>query len=228
MKSGSKGRWAESLDSAKRLSRRHALKALGISGLALASGQALRARGAAQTTSQAKTARAEKRLRPLAEGTTPQSFTSEEFAVLAALVETIIPATGSPSARDAGVHWFLDDVARHEPKTKQQFKDGLKRIDELARAAHGKGFAEISADGRAKVLMPISDAAVKRGEKPSPDQAFFSFAKSRILDAYYRSEVGLLGELEWIGQEFNTTFPGACTHLDPLVHPRPRWQSART
>jgi hypothetical protein len=39
--------------------------------------------------------------------------------------------------------------------------------------------------------------------------------------------MGQIGELEWVGHEFNDEFPGACTHADPLAHPRPRWPRTR-
>ena len=225
MRSGSKHPSAQTPSLAKRLSRRQALKAMSVTGVVLASGQSLRCGGAAPVTRDVQPGRPGPTPGPLAEGTAPRNFTAEDFAVLGALAESIIPATDTPSARDAGVHWFLDDVAGHQATMKQQFQTGLKRLDELARGAHGKGFAELSTGERAGVLTSISDAAVKPGEKPSPDQTFFSFAKSQIVSNYYRSDIGLRIELEWVGREFHTKFPGACPHPDPLVHPRTRWQS---
>src|SRR5690606_27565621 len=65
-------------------------------------------------------------------------------------------------------------------------------------------------------------AALAEGEPE--EQAFFGLLKGRVIDAYYKSEIGLLGELAWVGHEFHSEFPGRCTHADPWNHPRPTWQ----
>lgn len=147
--------------------------------------------------------------RPLATGSQPRSFTRAEFRGLEELVELILPATETPGAKDVGVHWYLDDAAVAEPRTREQIRAGLALLDQRCRS-FGRAFSLASDDQRTRVL---TDLAEER-------DAFFNFIKGRVIDAYYKSEAGQMGELQWVGHEFHDAFPGACTHPDPLVHPR--------
>ena len=242
----SKGQEGASL--AKRLDRRTALRLMvWLSGIAASA-----ATGAAAAWSRAghgtgpaplgSAVPADSRYRPLATGTIPQSFAMEEFRALEQLVERIIPTTDTPGARGAGVHWYLDQVSQVEPETRQRLKDGLRRVEERARASFGKSFVELSEEQQGRVLTLISGSdglvavevteagksevrEVAAGAAPGKEEvAFFNFLKGRVIDAYYKSEIGQLGELRWVGHEFNDTFRGACTHPGPLVHPRPGWR----
>lgn len=184
---------------AKRFGRREAIKALGLATLSgLAAPPATKAEAAVKSW------------RPLATGSEPRSFTRPEFRGLEELVELILPATETPGAKDVGVHWYLDDAAFAEPRTREQIKAGLTLLDERCRAAFRKGFAEASEEERTHALTELADKK----------DGFFNFIKGRVVDAYYKSEAGQMGELQWVGHEFYDAFPGACPHADPLVHPR--------
>lgn len=190
---------------AKRFGRRRALQAVGLTlgGVALGPPPA-GARPAAGAHGSA-------RFRPLAAGSLPRRLSPAEFEALGALAETILPATDTPGAREAGVDFYLDDAAGAEPALLERLRAGLTRLDELSRAAFGRGFAGISDAERAGVLGPLARAG----------DPFFVLIRGRVVDAYYKSEAGLLGELGWTGHEFWDEFPGACPHGDPLHHPRP-------
>ena len=184
-------------------------------------------------------------LRPLATGTQPRTFAAAEFATLAAVVDQILPDTDTPGARTAGVHWYLDDVAATDRDTATRLRDGLRRLNARAQALHGRGFGDLTTAQQTAVLSTYdapSGGAVALDHQGQPrvtgaspetdaitpdDRSFFSSIKAQTIDAYYKSEMGQIGELEWVGHEFNDTFPGVCTHSDPAVHPRPRWPRAR-
>lgn len=192
---------------AKRFGRRSAIKALGVA----LTGLAARPAAAGEARSGGGVAAAAPAWRPLATGSVPRAFAGDEFRALEELVELILPATDTPGARAAGVHWYLDDVALAEPRTCEQIKDGLRELEERSRAAFGRGFELASEAERSRVLGELMEAG----------DPFFAFIKARVVDAYYKSEAGQLGELGWVGHEFWDTFPGACRHPDPLRHPRP-------
>lgn len=158
-------------------------------------------------------------LRPLAFPTTPRAFTAAEIATLGDLVETMIPATDTPGAKGAGVHWYLDDVAGFEKDVRDAMKSGIALADAKARELHGAAYSELPAEKQDTVMEALSKGT-------QAERQFFAQLKSRVIDAYYKSEMGLLGELAWVGHEFNTTFPGRCEHTDPLAHPRPVWARA--
>ncbi|MEO5895350.1 MAG: gluconate 2-dehydrogenase subunit 3 family protein [Vicinamibacterales bacterium] len=157
-------------------------------------------------------------MRPLASGTAPRNFTVAEFAALAAAVDVILPDTDTPGARTAGVHWYLDDVAATDRRMLVLLRDGLRQLDARATGSHGRAFAALTAAQQAEVLGSYDQA---------DERSFFALIKTQTIDAYYKSEMGQIGELEWVGHEFNDEFPGACSHADPLVHSRARWPRAR-
>jgi len=246
------GEGREQVNSAKRFGRRATLKLLGLA-LTGAAAAPQTAAGVSSAPSQSPPTRPPSArrgrawsLRPLATGTTPRNFTAAEFAALAAAVDTVLPDTDTPGAARAGVHWYIDDVAGTDRDMLARLRDGLRRLDLHATAAHGRAFAALTSIQQAAILSTYEDAAegsVKVDSAAQPrvtgaspetaavtpgDRSFFSLIKAQTIDAYYKSEIGQIGELEWVGHEFNDYFPGACMHADPRVHPRARWPKARS
>jgi gluconate 2-dehydrogenase gamma chain len=248
---------ADSPGAAKRFGRRATLKLLGLTlsgaaatgagaSTALPDAQAVPRGGSTRPPGSPSSRGRAWRYRPLAEGITPRVFSAKEFATLGCLVDLIIPDTDTPGAKTAGVHWYLDDVARTEAALREQLRAGCRRLDEHARGAHGHSFVELTpaqqvailtafdASGTASVEIDnagqpqVSSASSAPRAVTPDDRSFFALIKARTLDGYYKSEMGQLGELEWVGHEFHDEFPGRCTHPDPLVHSRPRWPRVRT
>lgn len=205
---------------AKRFARRRALQALGAAALGgltplpwrLAAAEAAPGGGPAATPG----------FRPLASGPA-RVLDAPTLRTLEHAVERILPTTDTPGAAAAGVHFYLDLAAEAEPATKKRLEAGLALLDARARAAFGRGFAEGSEQEQVSILSFMSAA-----EAPREEREFFDFLKGRVVDAYYRSEAGLKGELQWVGHEFSDSFAGACAHPDPLVHPRPGRRRAAT
>jgi len=211
---------------AKRFGRRTALRALGaaaVGGLApipWPAPEAMPGRGSPGGVSSV--------WRPLTTGPIPRALTASEMTTLEPLVERIIPETETPGAAAAGVHWYLDLVAEVEPETKRRLQGVIERVEARAQAAFRRPFAEANEEEQTLVLLSLSgEGGLPRGAPEAlaapatkEERAFFDFIKGRVVDAYYRSEVGQVGELEWVGHEFYDRFPGACTHADPVVHPR--------
>lgn len=219
----------ETDDPAKRLGRRAALRLLGASLPAAAfAGGVSRPAAAPATASHARAGTVASRLRPLATGTAPRAVSADLFATLAAAVDLIIPETDTPGARAAGVHWYLDDAASADQGFLAELTEGLRRLDARARARDGKPFADLPSAEQTQVLTAISDLPDAAADATPVERRFFALLKARTIDAYYRSEIGQIGELEWVGHEFYDEFPGACTHADPLRHPRPSWPRARS
>jgi glucoside 3-dehydrogenase (cytochrome c) hitch-hiker subunit len=198
---------------AKRLDRRAVLGALAAAAAGAALPRPLAAGAAAEGASDTAGAAS---LRPLATGVVPRSFSWSELAVLERAVDRILPDTDTPGAAAAGVHWYLDDVARIETPV----RDGLKRaaalLDARCRGRFGVGFAAAEAARQDAVLAGLESAR-------DDGRRAFNLLKRETVDAYYVSEIGQIGELGWVGHEFHARFPGACPHEDPLVHPRPGW-----
>jgi hypothetical protein len=129
----------------------------------------------------------------------PAFLPTPELDCLKALVDTIIPRTGTPGASDAGVHTSIDRRLAVTPQLAEPFRAGLRSLDAAAQSRFGAGFAALAPDRRVELLQTRLD------------DPFFRTAKDLTVDAYYSSKEGLTEELGWHGNTFLTEFKG-CTH----------------
>jgi hypothetical protein len=126
------------------------------------------------------------------------------------VAELIIPADErSPGAHAAHVSYYIDLVAAHSSEAaKADWKSRLAAFEEMARAGHGKPFVELDAKDQAALLDKVSANEKSPG---SPAEHFFVDVKKATLFGYYTSEIGLLRELGYQGNQALASFPG-CTH----------------
>jgi hypothetical protein len=139
---------------------------------------------------------------------TPAFFTTEEFAMLDELSEMIVPADDhSPGARAAKVAAYIDArlAEAFEERDKVIWREGLAHIERLSRDMSGKSFAQSSAAERLATLTRI--ARNERAPK-EPEELFFVELKTRVVDAYYSSEIGIKQELEYKGNTYLAEFVG--------------------
>jgi gluconate 2-dehydrogenase gamma chain len=136
-----------------------------------------------------------------------QFFTPEEFRMADELSEIIIPADAhSPGARAAKVAAYIDARLAEslEPEPKELWRDGLKRVDTLAREMHGRAFLEVAPGERIAVVARMAEHET---DPKTPVELFFRELKARTANAYYTSDIGIHQEMEYKGntilQEFN-------------------------
>lgn len=111
----------------------------------------------------------------------PTFFTDVELRTLAALVDTMLPATDSPSASAADTHYFIDLAipACATPAAQKTFRAGL-------RAFTSKKFDKRPADERTALLK----ARAEKDQAPEYEQSFFKILKDYTLTGYFLSETG--------------------------------------
>jgi hypothetical protein len=129
----------------------------------------------------------------------PQFFTADEFKLVDELTELILPADDhSPGAREAQVAAYLDRrlAESFEAEPKKQWKDGLRLVETLSHKMHGKRFLEASAAQRVAVLKTM---AAHEANPKTPEERFFVELKSRTVNAYYTSKIGIHTELRYKG-----------------------------
>ncbi|MGV3504102.1 MAG: gluconate 2-dehydrogenase subunit 3 family protein [Adhaeribacter sp.] len=109
-----------------------------------------------------------------------------QTALLGELVETMIPASDTPGARELGVHlYILTMLADCYDKTAQRrFTKGLQELDQLVKAGYGKAFADCSAAQRLEILQG-REAAAKL--LPPEQEPFFPFLKNMAIQGYLNS-----------------------------------------
>ena len=135
-------------------------------------------------------------------------FTPEEFAVVDELSELIIPADDhSPGARAARVAAHIDAQLAEvwDEKDRTDWREGLRVIERLSRETSGKPFMQSSAGQRLAVLTRM---AQNERQPQKPEEIFFAALKSRVVQAYYTSEIGIKQEMEYKGNSYLTEFVG--------------------
>lgn len=135
-------------------------------------------------------------------------FTPEESALVDELSELIVPADDhSPGARAAKVASYIDArlAEAWDEEERLAWRNGLKRIDELARETSGHPFLEASAEQRVALLTRI---AGHEKDPRAPEELFFAQLKARVVHAYYTSEIGIKQEMEYKGNSYLSEFVG--------------------
>jgi gluconate 2-dehydrogenase gamma chain len=132
------------------------------------------------------------------------------FALLAAVSDTLMPATDTPGALAAKVPERFDALLTGwaSARTREEIVGGLAAIDAAAVAAQGKSFVALAADQRNAVLKAHDAAALKpvpRRDKltglaalmgaPSVADPGYHRIKSLVFALYYNSEVAMTQEL---------------------------------
>jgi hypothetical protein len=138
----------------------------------------------------------------------PKFFTPAEFAMVDELTELIIPADDhSPGARAAQVAAYLDTrlAEAFEAKDRDDWRRGLKLVDELSGKMHGVGFMEASPEQRIAVLTRMAKNEMKA---KTPDEVFFRELKHATAQGYYTSKIGIHQEMEYKGNVMLEEFVG--------------------
>ena len=133
-------------------------------------------------------------------------FPSAEFDLIDTLAEMILPADGhSPGAHAAGVARYIDLVVSSSPaETQAAWKSEMAAFENFARQQCGKPFLQADASARGRVLDQLAASS-------APAAAFFHRVREMTIFGYYSSEIGLLKELGYKGNQVMNGFAGCHT-----------------
>jgi hypothetical protein len=198
------------------LSRRQALRTLGLGGVAAA---------AVPQWVEALEALAQGHVHPApnpavaAADWKPKVLTADQDATVTVMSELIIPATETPGAKAALVNRFVDaileDADEHE---RREFLRGLEWTDLRSREMFGKDFRAATPEQQTELLTAMSsDKPATSGDLLGRD--FFKAMKGLTITGYYTSEIGMKQELGDDGQMFFTEFKG-CDHPEHGAPPK--------
>jgi hypothetical protein len=135
-------------------------------------------------------------------------FTAEELALLDELSEIIIPTDEhSPGARAAKVAAYLDRrlAEAWDQASRTTWRDGLAVVQRLSGEMHGRPLLECSMPERVAVLTRMAQNEAK---PEKPEEVFFAELKSKVVQAYYTSEIGIKQEMEYKGNTYLAEFVG--------------------
>jgi hypothetical protein len=121
---------------------------------------------------------------------TPRWIRPEHAAMLEALVETVLPASDTPGARQAGVHVFVDLALRDCYTAAEQslFTEGLRALAVDTRARYGKAFEACSGEERHALLAPLDAASYQ--PDTGPRGSFVRILKDLTIVGFFTSRVG--------------------------------------
>jgi len=197
-------------DEKEELTRREAIKSIGVGVSVIASLPVLGGAANAQEmaahhhSTDAAQATAPAKSEPL------KFFTEEENKTVVEMSDRIIPADDhSPGAQAAGVAAYIDLIVSESPDVaKNSWREGLAAINKMSGNKFGKTFADSSVEQQISLLEEIS----KNEKSPQTiEEKFFRTIKYATIDGYYTSEIGIHKELHYKGNTYLKEFTG-CTH----------------
>ena len=125
----------------------------------------------------------------------PLFFTAAEFAVVDELSDMIIPTDAqSGGARAAGVAAYIDArlAESFEKEPPARWRAGLKAVEDLSRALHGKAFMASTPEQRLAVLTRMA----------ATPESFFGEIKGSTIRAYYTSRIGIHDDRQYKGNVY--------------------------
>jgi gluconate 2-dehydrogenase gamma chain len=133
---------------------------------------------------------------------TPKFLNEDEIKVISRVADLIIPATDTPGAVAAGVPKYIDSVVAANANLQKEMRTLLPAFSE--------DFLDLTEEQQIAKLTPLSDAVDRNEDKPGSEAALFRAIKNLTCDGYYTSQIGLVQELGYKGNQALASFPG-CT-----------------
>ena len=143
-----------------------------------------------------------------AEPNAPLFFSKDEFALLDALTELIIPADEhSPGARAAGVAVYIDRTVAEAflPEEKTSWTKGLALMNKRARDSYRLEFLNATPDQQRHVLEVMAE---NEFHAATDEQRFFAQLKETTAFVYYSSAIGIHREIDYKGNVILEQFQG--------------------
>jgi hypothetical protein len=112
-------------------------------------------------------------------------FTSEQLAILQAVVNRIIPPDDDPGGWDAGVGDYLMAQFKRDLKPLlPQYRQALDALDEEAQSFVGRSFVRLDADAQDALLRQIERGEVQN-RWPVDPAAFFKLLVEHCAEGFY-------------------------------------------
>lgn len=111
----------------------------------------------------------------------PDTFLSADLMdVLAEVVETIIPTTDTPGAKEAGIHEFIDFRVKNDFTSEEQAM--FQKVMEEIAAGNGKAFTKMNTEEREAHLLSFDQSI--------DDINPYEVLKGMTAQGYFTSEIG--------------------------------------
>ncbi|MBS9523779.1 gluconate 2-dehydrogenase subunit 3 family protein [Litoribacter alkaliphilus] len=125
-------------------------------------------------------------------------FSESEIAFMDEIAETIIPATDTPGAKEAGVGSFMTVMVRETYNKEQQetFINGLNDIKKNFKSEVGVEFMDASHEQRLNFLNALNEELRSGNNESGPK--YISMLKDLTVLGYFTSEIGATQALRYV------------------------------
>jgi hypothetical protein len=129
-------------------------------------------------------------------------FTPEKINWLSELAETILPATSTPGAKEAGVGEFIPVMVRdcYTPEQQQIFLNGMATIEKLSNEKYKNPFEKITPEQRTELLVSLDkeQKEYQDTKKKEDPEHYFKLMKQLTLLGFFSSETGSTKALRYV------------------------------
>lgn len=129
-------------------------------------------------------------------------FSPQEIAFLDEVAETILPETGTPGARAAGVGPFMALMVTDglSPDDQARFKEGMITLDAGCIQMFGAGFLAVTAEQKLEYLQVLDQEQVEmmKGHEEGMPAHYFRTMKELVLLGYFTSEIGCTQAMRYV------------------------------
>jgi len=142
----------------------------------------------------------------------PSVFDSHQNETIIAMTETIIPATGTPGAKEARVNRYLDLLLKDGPdRQRSEFLEGLSWVDGYAIRTHRRPFIRMIADMQKALLEELESATAPELQ---PGRRFVRTLKNMTARIYFNTQAGY----QELNREGRVPATFGCTHAAGKEH----------
>jgi hypothetical protein len=131
-----------------------------------------------------------------------QAFSADDVALFDEIAETILPETGTPGAKAAGVGPFIAMmvVDTYDEREQEVFRAGLRTLEDECRAMHGMSFLAATPGQRTALLRKLDAEQLQfmhRAGEHEPAH-YFRMLKELTLLGYFTSEIGYTQAMRYV------------------------------
>src|SRR5690606_9749786 len=128
-------------------------------------------------------------------------FEKTQTDFLGDIADTILPATKTPGAKEAGVGEFMPIMVRdcYNEQDQKTFMEGLTKLEETSNTKYSKNFQQLSAEERTALLIDLDKEQQEyhRNKKEDEPNHYFRMIKELTMLGYFTSELGTTKALRY-------------------------------
>lgn len=140
------------------------------------------------------------------------NVTSDDETLLAEVVDTFIPKTDTPGAKELGVHLFVFKMINdcYEKEEQEIFVKSLQALEAYAKKHVGQSFTKSDSSDREKILKSFTESESDGNNEMAQ---FYKMVRHRTIQGYLNSEyvMSKLVIYEMVPGRYNGYFPVATT-----------------